>query len=110
MVRGSYLTRVEICAVPSGTGIDPNRCGLLGLAKRITAAGQREKWVLPIPDPPTSSSGLLVTEIYAKGYDEFGRVIGRTSLPYGGVSAVADAVWEHADPKVFSKVYRIELG
>jgi len=89
VVRGSNLSKVELWAIPSGTGITPDEYMLLGTAKRRSAAGQNEVWVFPIPAGP-----LSVTDIFAKGFDNQGRSVGTTSLPEQGVSQIYDALWK----------------
>jgi hypothetical protein len=43
VVRGSHLNKVQIWAIPTGTGITLNQYTLLGNAKRSSAAGANEK-------------------------------------------------------------------
>ncbi len=88
VVRGAYLTKVEVWSVPTGTGITPNEHVLLGNATRTNAAGSKELWVFPIPPCDT----FLATEVFAKGFDSEGTLIGKKSLPYTGASAVHDAL------------------
>src|SRR5256885_11540027 len=61
VVRGKNLSKVEIWAVPTGTGITPDEYTLLGTAKRRNAAGQNEFWVFPIPSEPISATELFAT-------------------------------------------------
>jgi len=82
------LSKVELWAIPTGTGITPDEYTLLGTAKRRNAAGQNEIWVFPIPSGP-----LSVTDIFAKGFDGQGRLIGTKSLPEKGASQIYDALW-----------------
>src|SRR5438094_651319 len=49
VVRGAYLEKVEIWAVPTGTGITPENYVLLGNAERKSGTGPKEVWLFPIP-------------------------------------------------------------
>jgi hypothetical protein len=104
---GSYLARVEVCGVSSGTGIDPDSCNPIGEASRKTPAGKREQWVLTLPPYPVN---YMVTEIYAKAYDRNGGAVGRKSLPVFGVSSIEEAMYPSADPRLFSHQDRIGLN
>ena len=108
VVRGSYLSRVEICGVPSGTEIRGDECDPLGDAHRTTDAGKNERWVRSLS--PIPIDGWSVTEVYARAYYAHGRPVGSKSLPYSGVSEVNDALWPPADPKVFSHQKEIGLA
>jgi hypothetical protein len=88
VVRGSNLSKVELWAIPTGTGITPDEYMLLGTAKRRNAAGPNEIWVFPIP-----SAHLSVTDIFAKSFDGQGRLIGTKSLPQQGAGQIYDALW-----------------
>jgi hypothetical protein len=88
VVRGAYLSKVVIWAIPTGTGIKPEEYILLGTANRRDAAGQKEVWVFPIPSGP-----LSVTDIFAKGFDAEGKLVGTKLLPYQGASQIYDALW-----------------
>src|SRR5260370_40390296 len=48
-VIASHLARVEILIEPTGTGVGET---LVGEAKRITPAGNHEKWIFPISSLP----------------------------------------------------------
>jgi hypothetical protein len=91
VVRGAYLDKVEIWAVPTGTGITPENYVLLGTAERKNAAGAEEIWLFPIPSCATETR-LLATEVFAKAFGPNGTFIGNKSLPYVGASAVHDAL------------------
>jgi hypothetical protein len=88
VVRGSNLSKVELWAIPTGTGITPDEYMLLGTAKRRNAAGPNEIWIFPIPSGP-----LSVTDIFAKAFDGQGHLIGTKSLPQQGASQIYDALW-----------------
>jgi hypothetical protein len=89
IVKGTHLQRVEVWAVPSGTGITPDEFTLLGNAKRISTSGRHEVWLFPFV---CSDTRLTATEIFVKGFDAHGRMVGKKSLPYVGVSEVHDAL------------------
>jgi len=91
VIRGAYLDNVEVWAIPTGTGITPLEYVLLGNAKRKNAAGAKEIWLFPIPSCATEKR-LLATEVFVKGFDAKGTLIGQKSLPYFGASAVHDAL------------------
>ena len=90
VVHGAYLNRVEVWAVPTGTGITPNQYILLGKATRTSFAGMREIWQLRIPS--CTDTRLQATEIFVQGFDSFGVNIGKKSLPFEGASAVHQAL------------------
>ena len=88
VVSGSYLRKVEIWAVPTGTGMSPEG-GLVGNAKRSNSAGQKEIWLFPIA---CESPLIPSTEVFVKAFDAKGNQVGRRSLPYGGASDIAQAL------------------
>lgn len=88
VVRGSYLRKVEIWAVPTGTAISPEG-RLVGNAKRSNGAGQKETCLFPIA---CQSPLIPSTEIFAKAFDVKGSQVGRKSLPYSGTSENAQAL------------------
>jgi hypothetical protein len=88
VVRGSYLGKVEIWAVPTGTGISPEG-GLVGNARRSNAAGQKEIWLFPIA---CESPLIPSTEVFVKAFDVKDNQVGRKSLPYSGASDIAQAL------------------
>jgi hypothetical protein len=90
VIRGAYLHRVEVWAVPSGTGITPDEFVLLGKATRISQPGNNERWIFLIPS--CTDTRLTATEIFVRAYDPSGKPLGKRSLPYVGVSAVYDAL------------------
>ena len=90
VVHGAYLNRVEVWAIPAGTGVTASQYVLLGKATRISFAGMREIWQLRIP--PCTDTRLQATEIFVQGFDSFGVNIGKKSLPFEGASAVHQAL------------------
>lgn len=91
IIRGAYLSRVEIWAIPTGTGITPEEFVLLGNAHRANQAGNHEIWIFPTPSCDTDRF-LLATEVFAKGFSDNGDVIGTKSLPYRGATEVHEAL------------------
>jgi hypothetical protein len=91
VVHGAYLNRVEVWAVPTGTGITPNQYVLLGRATRSNVVGPKETWLLRIPSCATDTR-LQATEIFVQAFDGFGVNIGKKSLPFEGASAVHEAL------------------
>src|SRR5438067_12541763 len=45
VIHGAHLQRVELWAIPTGTGITPDEYVLLGKAKRTNSAGRDEIWL-----------------------------------------------------------------
>jgi hypothetical protein len=89
VIRGAYLGRVEVWAVPTGTGITPDEYALVGNARRKTEAGRNEIWLFPID---CTSPLIPSTEVFVKGFDLKGKNIGTKSLPYNGASEIGDAL------------------
>jgi hypothetical protein len=92
VVHGAFLSRVEVWAIPTGTGITPNEYILLGKAVRSNVVGPKETWLFRIPSCATDTR-LLATEIFVQGFDGMGVNIGKKSLPSAnaGASAVHQA-------------------
>ena len=88
ITQGAYLGRVEVWAVPTGTGITPDEYTLLGRATRKTPAGHNETWSFPID---CASTLLLATEVFIKAFDDTGKIVGTKSLSYSGASEINDA-------------------
>jgi hypothetical protein len=91
LLRGAYLSKVEVWPVPTGTGITPEQFVLLGNARRITSTGVEELWSFPIP-PCETDTRQLATEVFVKGFNGKGDVAGIKSLPYSGATAVHEAL------------------
>ena len=91
VVHAAYLNRVEVWAVPAGTGITSNQYVLLGRATRTNVAGPRETWLFRIPLCATDTR-LQASEIFVQAFDAFGLNIGKKSLPFEGASAVHEAL------------------
>ena len=92
VVHGRNLARVEVWAIPTGTNVTADSYQKLGDATlaETSRAGMQE-WTLPIPERP-----LLITELFAQGFDASNASVGRVSAPQTGASALYDALWgEH---------------
>jgi hypothetical protein len=85
VIRGAYLSKVEVWAFPTGTEITESE--LLGNANRANPAGHNEMWVFPIP-----CEEFLATEVYVAAFSEKGDVVGHKSLPYKGASELYEAL------------------
>ncbi len=85
---GRNLSKVEIWAVPTGTGITPQDYSLLGEASSSTSASGQQNWIFPIPQNP-----ILATEIFARGFDLQGNKVGDKSLPLTGATEIYNALW-----------------
>ena len=83
VIRGAYLDKVEVWAVPTGTGITPDEFVLLGNATRRGSAGGKETWLFPIPVCPTDTR-LLATEIFVKGFDAKGALVEKNPFRMSG--------------------------
>jgi hypothetical protein len=91
VVHGAYLIRVEVWAVPAGTGITPDKAVLLGKAVRSNVVGPKEIWLFRIPSCATDTR-LQATEIFVQAFDVTGVSIGKKSLPFEGASAVHEGL------------------
>lgn len=93
VVHGAFLSRVEVWAIPTGTGITPAQYVLLGKAVRTNEVGPKETWLFRIPSCATDTR-LQATEIFVQGFDGMGVNIGKKSLPSAnaGASAVHQAL------------------
>jgi hypothetical protein len=87
VVKGRYLARVEIWAIPAGTGITEKDYTLLGPTVKKVETGGEQVWIFPIP-----KETILATALFARGYDEQGRDVGRVALPVEGVTALNKAL------------------
>ncbi|WP_258358536.1 stalk domain-containing protein [Moorella sulfitireducens] len=87
VIKGKKLARVEIWAVPTGTGVTEKDYTLLGQATKQVETGGQQVWTFTIP-----RTTIMATEIFARGYNEQGREAGRISLPVTGVTALNEAL------------------
>ena len=87
VIHGSYLAKIQVWAVPTGTGITPDEYVLIGHARRQTAAGQNERWFFEV-----DCGSLLATQVFVTAFDKKGRPVGTKSLPFTGASEINDAL------------------
>jgi len=87
IVRGAYLSKVEVWAVPTGTEITEDEYELLGDATRSNSAGPNEVWTFSVP-----CNEFLATEVFVTAFDSHGKAIGTKSLPYQGATELFEAV------------------
>lgn len=87
VIKGSELSTVELWVVPTGTNVTDGQNIKLGNAER-TDTGIEELWVFPIPKEP-----LLITGIYAKGFNSRNREVGRVDFPVVGATDIYNALW-----------------
>ena len=87
VIRGSYLGKIEVWAVPTGTGITPDEYTLLGHARRKTTAGRNEEWSFEV-----DCASLLATEVFVTAFDGKGKTVGIKPLPYAGATEINDAL------------------
>jgi hypothetical protein len=79
VIRGSNLSKVEIWALPTGTGLGDQHL-VFGSAVRTGRAGAAEKWVFRLP-PCDSANLTLASAIVAVGFDRTGTEVGSKQLP-----------------------------
>ena len=91
VVLGTNLSRVEVWAWATGTGI--TEPGLVGEAKLITGSDYHQRWIFPIPGASEHPPAFLAVEIFAKGFDSDGKLVGQKSLPYKGATALNEALF-----------------
>jgi hypothetical protein len=88
VIHGANLSKVELWAMPSGTGITPDMAGVVGSATRSSKAGSKEVWLFSVEPCPLDEKGISATEVFVKAYDSHGKVVATKSLPYRGASDV----------------------
>lgn len=87
VIHGGNLSKVEVWAVPSGTGITPDMSVVVGTATR-NKAGPKQVWLLSLEPCPLDAKAISATEVFVKAYDSHGRVVATKSLPYQGATEV----------------------
>ncbi len=90
---GRGLSKVEVRAVPPGTGAGGSEYALLGEAKLTAGTSTLQTWTLAVPDHP-----MPATQIFARGFGPSGMDAGVIFLPYSGMAALYDALWPQALP------------
>ena len=86
-VTGKKLSSVKIYLVPTGSGINPDTDSTIVSASAINDSNGNQTWNYKYPQ------NLLLTSIFAKGYDASGNLVGRVDLPITGASAISDALY-----------------
>lgn len=101
IIKGRGLARVEVWAAPTGTGITEESYIKIGVGELKDGVDSKEQvWQIPIPREP-----LLLTEIFAKGFDEKGNLVGKVSLAIVGASDIYRELWlEAPQQSLFLKV------
>lgn len=100
VIKGRGLGKVEVWAVPTGTSVTESSYVQIGTAELKTVDTKEQLWLIPIPREP-----LLLTEIFAKGFDEKGNLVGKVSLPISGASDIYRELWlESPQQSLFLKV------
>lgn len=80
VIRGAHLSRVEVWALPTGTGLGDQHL-VFGTAERKGAAGAGEIWVLRLPRCAEEiGEDYLAAQIVAVGFDSAGAEVGRHEL------------------------------
>lgn len=88
-IESRGLTRVEVWAVPTGTGITARDHYRIGVAKKHSDINRLQSWLLSIPKDP-----LSVTEIYVKGFDYNNKEVERMSLAASGATEIHSVLWD----------------
>jgi hypothetical protein len=87
VIRGANLSKVEIWALPTGTGFEHDEHAVLGRAVRKGAAGAKELWIFRLP-PCDSRNLMLASGILVVGFDASGAEVGRKELPSMGAMEI----------------------
>jgi hypothetical protein len=90
VVYGSCLSRVEVWVEPTGTGV---RESVIGEAKRVGRAGAHEKWIFAISQLTGYPHAIMAVNLFAKGYDARGKVIGSKSLGFNAPGELNEALY-----------------
>lgn len=89
VARGANLERVEVWAIPTGTGITANDYQKLGEAALASSSSKSAQvWLFRIPAQP-----LLATQLFARGYGFGGSPAGDAYLPQTGATEIYNALW-----------------
>ena len=75
VVKGQNLSKVKIYFVPTGTGIDPETASRIENAVKQSDNNGEQVWTYQYPQD------LLVTNIFAKGFDSKDNLIGKVNIP-----------------------------
>lgn len=105
VIQGKDLSTVELWVIPSGTEITESQNIKLGNAELQNRSEIGEVWVYPIPKEP-----LLITGIYAKGFNNRSREIGRVDFPVIGTTDIYNALWGRNTTSENSKELVLKSG
>jgi hypothetical protein len=92
VILGANLSKVELWAMPSGTGITPDMAVVVGSATRNSKAGSKEVWLFSVQPCPLDEKGINATEVFVKAFDRHGKVVATKSLPYQGATEVHEGL------------------
>ena len=87
IILGENLSKVEIYFVPTGTEIDLETMSRKENAVKIFDNSNGQGWAYEYP------KNLLITNIFAKGFDKNGKLVGKVDFPIIGASALADVLY-----------------
>ncbi len=100
IIKSRGLANVEVWGIPTGTAVVESSYIKIGIAKVDIVDGKEQRWEIPVPKDP-----LLLTEIFAKGFDVEGRLVGKAVLPITGASEIYSKIWLEAPQQtLFLKV------
>ncbi|MBX4210434.1 hypothetical protein KW783_00480 [Candidatus Parcubacteria bacterium] len=91
VAKGANLSKVEVWAIPTGTGVTEKDYKMLGVADQTSqsaSANGETEWHYAIPKDP-----ILATEIFAKAFDKAGKEVRKISLPYIGSTLLYSELW-----------------
>jgi hypothetical protein len=88
-ISANNLDKLELRALPTGTGITDANQELVGVANKISDNGGVQVWTIPITCP------MLVTNLWMQGYqfvsgEQVDQATIRFNLPYLGASEISD--------------------
>lgn len=90
VVKGKFLSKIEIWNIPSGTGIDPSMYKKIAMSTSYQGTINSQTFTILIP----CSEGFG-TNIFAKGYNQQGNALASTKyLPYNGVTDIYENVYK----------------
>ncbi len=95
IATGKALSKVDIIAVPTGTGITEADYQILGSAQLQGEQDGTQLWRLAIPNDP-----VLATEIFAQGYATNGTKTNKISLPITGATEIYNTLWSTSQSSV----------
>ncbi len=102
VITGENLSEVQIYMVPTGTDVDPETMSKIENATKQSEINDEQVWIYQYP------KDLLITNIFAKGFDNNGNFIGKIDLPIVGATALWDALYGGLDETADWKAYRSE--